>query len=349
MFKDLLRNKLALSAFSILVIIVFFTIFADFFSPCHYNDIDARYSWAPPTHIHFFDSKRGIYLRPFVYAYKYRIDQYHRRIYYEDKSKIYPIKFFSRGYEYKLFGLFKTNIHFFTSNTRIYLLGADNKGRDIFSRLLYGARYSLSIALIGVAISFLIGVFVGAVSGYFSGVVDNIIMRLVEMIMMIPSFYLMLALRAAFPPNLSSAQVYLLIVIILSFINWASVARVVRGISLSLREREFVLAAKVAGMNSFLIIVKHIIPHTFSYVIVSICLSIPGYILGEAALSMIGLGIQEPQPSWGNMLAQAMGVVHIKFAPWILSSGVAIIVTVMCFNILGDFLRHSFQVKKEVL
>ena len=168
------------------------------------------------------------------------------------------------------------------------------------------------------------------------------------MIMMIPGFYLMLALRASFPPNLSSTQVFFLLVVILSFIAWAGIARVIRGMAISLRERDYVYAARALGVSDFKIIVRHIVPHTFSYAIVAIMLSIPGYILGEAALSLIGLGIQEPEASWGNLLSGAMGIVNIKLYPWILAPGVFIIVATMCFNIMGEALRDIADPKRKI-
>jgi peptide/nickel transport system permease protein len=226
---------------------------------------------------------------------------------------------------------------------KIYLLGADYRGRDLFSRILYGSRVSLSIGFVGVAVSFSVGMLVGGISGFFGGRTDNLLMRLCEMVMMIPGFYLMLALRAAFPPDLSSVEVYLMIVLIMSFIGWAGLARVIRGMVLSIREKEFVTAAHASGQGSLRIIVRHILPNTLSYVIVAVTLSIPSYILGESALSLIGLGIQEPYASWGNLLSEAMNIAEIKFHPWILIPGLFIFVTVMSFNFLGDGLRDAFD------
>jgi len=335
---------------ALLVLAVLYTtaLFAGFFAPYTYDEVDVLHSWCPPTKIHFFDKDKDISFRPFVYGHKYSMDEFYKRTYYEDKEKVHFIKFFARGSEYKFLGLFKTNIHFFGADDKVFLFGADAKGRDIFSRLIYGSRISLSIGLIGASISFCIGLLVGGIAGYFGGRTDNILMRLVEMIMMIPSFYLMLALRASFPPHLSSTRVYLLIVVILSVIGWASIARVIRGMCISLREREYVLAAKATGLGHLKIVIRHILPHTFSYAIVAICLSIPAYILGEAALSMIGLGIQEPEASWGNMLSQAMGIVRIRLFPWILAPGFFILFTVMSFNIIGDFLRDVFDPKRKL-
>ena len=226
---------------------------------------------------------------------------------------------------------------------RIYLWGADIRGRDIFSRIIYGSRISSTIGLIGVSISFFIGLMIGGISGFYGGKVDNFLMRLTEMIMMIPGFYLMLVLRERFSTNLNSAQIYLMIVFIFAFIGWAGLARVIRGMSMSLREREYVLAARALGISNIKIIVRHILPHCTSYAIVAAALSIPSYILGEATLSLLGLGIQDPIPSWGNMLSEALGIVQIGFYPWILLPGVFIFIMVMSFNLLGDGLRDALD------
>ncbi|MCP4652764.1 MAG: ABC transporter permease [Candidatus Omnitrophica bacterium] len=343
LFKEIFKNKLGFMALLILCSLYTSVAFAPFFAPYSYDDDDVLSSYAPPTKVHF----KGI--RPVIYAKDYDVNKYYQRIYRENESKVHPIKFFVKGEKYKLLGI-ECDRHFFgTEGEKIFLLGADLKGRDILSRVLYGGRISLSIGLIGAAISLILGLLVGGVSGYYGGRVDNAIMRLCEMMMMVPSFYLMLAMRAAFPPNLTSTQVYLLIVVILSFIGWASTARIIRGMAISLREREFVVAAKTLGVADIKIIIRHILPHTFSYCIVAVFLSIPGYILGEAALSLLGLGIQEPQASWGNLLSSAMGIVNIRLYPWILIPGLFILVTVMCFNILGETLRDVLDPKRKIV
>ena len=348
--KRLKRNRLACGGFVILALLYFAAVFADFISPYHYDNEARGRSYNPPTRLHFSDAQGKFNLRPFVYNYSSKFDKFYRRKYILDKRKVYPVKFFVRGDAYRFLGVFPSNLHLFGVDepARIYLLGADSRGRDLTSRILYGSRVSLSIGLVGVVISFIIGTILGGVSGYFGGKIDNIIMRLCEMVMMIPGFYLMLALRAAFPPQLSSVQVYLLIVVIMSFIGWAGLARVVRGMAISIREKEFVLAARAQGVNSFFVITRHVLPNTFSYTIVALSISIPGYILGESALSLLGLGIQDPHASWGNLLSEAMAIAQIKFHPWILIPGIFIFVTVMAFNFLGDGLRDAFDPKMEV-
>ena len=223
MWRAFRKNKFALSALIFLGLLYFAAIFANFFSPYRYDDENVLRIWSPPVRVHFVNISHRVFW-PYVYAYNLKIDKYYHRVYTADTSRIYPVHFFIRGFKYKLLGLWETDYHFFgTNGGRIYLLGTDLKGRDIFSRLLYGARISLSICLIGVAISFFIGMIVGGISGYFGGWRDNIIMRIVEMMMMVPGFYLMLALRASFPPQMSSTQIYLLIVVILSLIDRKSV------------------------------------------------------------------------------------------------------------------------------
>lgn len=338
------KNRLAVLCIFVLGVLYFSAIFADFLSPYRYDNEDRDYSYCPPMKIHLIDEK-GRLSAPFVYKTSFSFDEFHRRIYVEDKEQKYFIRFFVKGDRYKFLGFIPWDRHFFgvSEKGRFHLWGADSRGRDLFSRLLWGSRVSLSIGLIGVAISFFFGLLIGGISGYYGGRIDNIVMRLCEMFMMIPGFYLMLALRAAFPPNLNSLQIYLLIIIIFSFIGWASLARVIRGMSMSLKEREYVLAAKILGVSDLKIIVRHILPHTISYSIIAIMLSIPGYIMGESALSLLGLGIQDPYASWGNLLSEAMGIMQIKFAPWILLPGFFIFLTVICFNVIGDALRDALD------
>lgn len=224
------------------------------------------------------------------------------------------------------------------------LLGTDNDARDVFSRLVYGGRISLSIGLVGILISFPLGLMVGGISGYFGGWVDTVLMRLVEVIMTIPSIYLLVALGVILPIELSSAERFLLIILIISFIGWAGLARVIRGEVLSLKERTFVQASRSMGGRSLHIITRHILPQTATYVIISATLAIPGYIVSEAVLSLIGLGIQQPDPSWGNMLSAGTNASVLVLYPWLVWPPAALIViTVLAFNLLGDGLRDALD------
>lgn len=231
-----------------------------------------------------------------------------------------------------------------TTPAYINILGTDNAARDVFSRLLYGGRISLSIGLVGIAISFPLGLLVGGISGYFGGWIDSVLMRLVEVIMTIPSIYLLVALGVILPPELSSSERFLLIILIISFIGWAGLARVIRGEVLSLKERTFVQASRSMGGRSLHIIIRHILPQTATYVIIAATLSIPGYIVAEAVLSLIGLGILEPDPSWGNMLSAGTKAQILVLNPWLVWPPAALIViTVLSFNLLGDGLRDALD------
>jgi peptide/nickel transport system permease protein len=323
---------------------------ADVLSPYSFRNESRYHAFCPPTPVRIIHEGRLV--RPFVYAMTLSFDEYHRRVYKTDTSIRYPLRFLVRGDAYQLGAPSSRGLRLFSTEGpgRVYLLGADARGRDIFSRLLYGARVSLTIGLLGVLISFAIGLLVGGLAGYFGGWVDNALMRLCEMVMMVPGFYLLLALRAAVPETFSSLQVYFAVVIILSFIGWAGLARIIRGMCLSLREREYVLVARTMGVSDMRIILTHILPHTVSYTLAAVMLSIPGYILGESGLSLIGLGIQDPYASWGNMLSDAMSIVKIGFAPWILWPAFFIFLSIMAFNVVGDALRDALDpmMKKEM-
>ena len=262
---------------------------------------------------------------------------------------------FAAGDEHKILWLFPSRLRLFglgnleqyrgdpRNRPMLFLLGADGFGRDLFSRLLYGGRISLSIGLFGVAITFCLGMVIGGASGYFGGRTDLVIQRLCEMLMLVPGFYLLLSLRAAIPADWSSTQTYMAIIVILSFIGWAGLARTIRGLVLSIAQMDYVMAARAVGVPNGAIIIRHVLPNTFSYAIVAATMSIPGYVLGESGLSLIGLGISDPQASWGNMLAAAMDIAQIKFHPWILTPGFFIFLCVMSFNYLGDGLRDAFD------
>jgi peptide/nickel transport system permease protein len=269
--------------------------------------------------------------------------------YQDDPASELPLRFFVRGYEYELFGVIPSNVHLYGVEppSRVLLFGSDSFGRDVLSRLLYGAQISLTVGIVGIAISFTLGLLLGGVAGYFGGFVDTVIMRVTELLLSIPSLYLIIALRAVFPMDLPSHQVYLGIVAILAFIGWAGLARVIRGLVLSMRKSDYVTAAEALGFSRMRVIARHVLPNTMSYVIVAATLSIPGYILGEVVLSFLGVGVQEPSASWGNMLNQARSIRALTTFPWLLLvPGTAIFLTVMAFNFLGDGLRDALDPRR---
>ncbi len=309
---------------------IFLAVFADFIAPYLYDLQNRTAPFHPPTRIHLF--KDGSLTFPYVHPYKMTDPLF--KVYEEDKSVACRLRFFRKTeYGYKLLSV--------EEPCHIYLLGTDKLGRDIFSRLVYGSRVSLTIGLVGVSITFLLGSLIGGISGYFGGRVDTLIMRLVEVLLAIPTFYLMLSLRSVFPLTMESFHVFLMVIFILSFLGWAGLARVVRGMVLSIREKEFVQSAKTYGAGTLRILRVHILPNAYYYLIVSTTLSFPGYILAEASLSFLGLGIQEPFPSWGNMLSDARNVNLVVAHPWILSPGIALFLLVIAFNLLGDNLLRS--------
>ncbi len=347
-FRQLLRRPLGLSAFLLLVVLYACAIFAPFLAPYQVSDQSLDHSFHPPTSLLWKDG--GLH----VQLYK-NVDPSAAR-WEPILGDTVPLRFWAQGYSYDiLFGLLSWDRHLFLPDqdnlsARVFLLGSDATGRDVFSRLLYGSRISLSIGLIGITITMVMGFLVGGLAGYFGGRVDFIAMRGVEFLMAIPGLYLLLALRSTLAPHFGSAEMYLLIVIILAFIGWAGTARIIRGLSLSIRGRQFVLAAEAMGQSTFRILTKHILPNLSSYLLVAATLSIPAYILGEAALSFLGLGIQEPSASWGLMLSQAqndMKVFMLNFW-WLLTPGAAIFVTVIAFNVLGDALRDIVDPRMRV-
>jgi peptide/nickel transport system permease protein len=262
-----------------------------------------------------------------------RIAEPQARIFAADFTRKTFVRFFHRGH------LFTTD----SAKVPYFIMGSDGLGRDLFSRIVYGARVSMCVGLIGVLISFSLGITVGAFSGYIGGLVDNLIMRWSEIEMSLPSFYFLLALAAVIPSGLSTVVTFFLIVAIMSFISWAGFARIIRGMAASVRTRPYVEAARALGASRTRVLFLHIVPSVLGYAIVAATLSIPGFILGESALSLLGLGIQEPAASWGNLLAQAQDVQSLARYPWILIPGAFIFLSVMSFNFLGDYLRDRLD------
>ncbi|RMD70942.1 MAG: ABC transporter permease [Cyanobacteria bacterium J149] len=366
-WRRLRKNPLAKLGAVTLLLFYFMVIGADFIAPYNPYSIQENGSLLPPTTIYWRNSQRQ-FVGPHVYpTIQGATDlQTGDRILEIDYSKPSPLRLFPKTEPYQLFALklplppkfeereifsgFTINRKLFgtTGEGKINLLGTDEQGRDQFSRILYGGRISLFIGIIGILISFPLGMFIGGIAGYFGGIIDSILMRLVEVLMTIPGIYLLVALAAILPPSLSSAQRFLLIVVITSFIGWSGLARVIRGQVLAIKEQEFVQSARAIGANSFYIIVKHILPQTATYIIISATLSIPSFIVAESVLSLIGLGIQEPDPSWGNLLSLATNASVLVLQPWLIfPPALLIILTVLSFNLLGDGLRDSLDPKSR--
>ncbi|MEW6127121.1 MAG: ABC transporter permease [Acidobacteriota bacterium] len=336
------RNRLAMTGFYLLTVFYFLAIFAGFFAPYKYDTADHDLPFHAPmlTRIHFFD-EQGKFQRPFVYS--IIPEDLQLKTYREDTTKKYPIRFLVRGDSYHILWMIRANIHLFGVDEpgRIFLFGSDKLGQDMLSRLLYGAQISLSIGIVGIVISTIIGMLIGGIAGYFGGAIDFLLMRGVEVLLALPSLYFILILRQTFGTAFSSTQIYLVIVIILAFIGWATEARVIRGMVLSIKEQDYVTAARALGLSNMRIIIRHILPNTFSFVIVTATLSVPFYILSEVALSFLGVGIQEPEASWGNMLKDANDIRFLQDFPWVLLPGVCIFIAVMAWNFLGDGLRDA--------
>ncbi len=350
LFKQLWKDKFARIALIVLGLIYFALLFADFIAPYTKDFSDRTMAYVPPSKIFTID-ENGKLLRPYTYNYKREFDKDELKIVYTlDRSKKHYVKFFAKGQPYKFLGIIPMKRHLVTTDKdgRLFLLGTDINGRDVFSRLLFGGRISMTIGFLALFVLFPIGLLYGGIAGYFGGKVDTIMMRFAEAVMSIPSFYLLIILASILPSGMTSIQRFMLIVVILALIGWAGFARVVRGMVLSVKNQEFVQAAKSIGASNLRIIIKHILPQTTSFVIVAMTLSVPSYILSESGLSFLGLGIQQPDASWGNMLKEAQEYTNIIYRPWLLTPGFLIFIAVLAFNLIGDTIRDVLDPKSKV-
>ncbi|HEU5098485.1 MAG TPA: ABC transporter permease [Roseiflexaceae bacterium] len=340
------RHRMALVSVFVLAICYFAAGFCEFVAPYGPEAFSTKYTLAPPTRVHLFDSN-GTFRGPFVYGNKrVRDPATLRAIYTEDTSLIYPIGFFVQGTPYKLWGIFDANLHLFGIAAKqdeqgFFLFGADRLGRDVFSRIVYGSRISLSLGLVGVLLSLILGIVLGGISGYYGGVADNIIQRVIEFIRSVPSIPLWMALSAALPPDWPVVRVYFGITVILSLIGWTGLARVVRGRFLALREEDFVLAARLGGSGEMRVIMRHMVPSFLSHIIAALTLAVPGMILAETGLSFIGLGLRAPAISWGVLLQEAQNLRSVALAPWVMLPAAAVVLSILSFNFLGDGLRDA--------
>ena len=338
------KHQPAVLSLFLLTVFYLLALLAPFFSVHDPNDKDADYREAPPQGIYFVDHAGNFSLFPVTYPFDKAMDTDTFEVVFSNiTEKKARLVLFAKGFEYRFFGV-TFDRHFIgtgRADVPFHLFGCDSLGRDLYSRILYGSRISLSIGLFGVAISFFLGILIGGIAGYLGGAVDNVVQRAIEILLSIPQLPLWMALSAALPRDWSQLQNYLLITIILSIIGWTGLARIVRGRFLSLRTEDFVTAAELMGRNNLQIIFIHMLPSFYSYIIASLTLSIPGMILGETALSFLGLGLQAPTISWGVLLRDAQNVYAIAITPWILLPCVCVIIVVLAFNLLGDGLRDA--------
>jgi peptide/nickel transport system permease protein len=340
-------RKHRLAMVSAIVVCVFYLIalFPEFFATTGYRGSAAKRSLIPPQPIHWFDNGK---FRPHVYAISGARDpNTFQMVWKADPEAKIPVYFFAKGVEYKLLGLIPANRHLIgvgeglDAAETIFLMGTDIQGRDLYSRLMFGTRVSMSIGLVGVLLTLIVGIFLGGISGYYGGTVDNVIQRGIEVVRSIPTIPLWMGLGAALPRDWSVVQTYFAITIVLSLFGWTALARVVRGRFLSLRDEDFVAAAEIAGAGQFRIIFRHMLPSFASHIIAATTLRVPGMIIAETALSFLGLGMRPPAVSWGVLLQAAQSIESIALTPWQMIPAIPVIIVVLAFNFLGDGLRDA--------
>lgn len=336
------QHKLALFSGIFLLLAYFAIVIAEFLAPYNLHTRNVEQIYAPPQSVHLFHN--GEFIGPFVYGRTMSLDMEDlKRIYTDNPSDVQPLRFFCRGDSYQFWGLFESNTHLVcpAEDGEFFFLGTDRLGRDVLSRIIYGARISLTIGLFGVTMSFILGIVIGGLAGYRGGVFDLIVQRIIEVLQSIPSIPLWLALAAIMPVTWSPILVYLGITVILGMLDWTGLARAVRSKLLALREEDYVLAAQLMGASTRRIIGLHLIPGFMSHLIASATLTIPGMILGETALSFLGLGLRPPITSWGILLTEARSVSVIALYPWLLLPTVPVVFVILAFNFLGDGLRDA--------
>jgi peptide/nickel transport system permease protein len=345
MWRKFRKHKLALIGLIVTILIYLVALFAPFVATQSPYTTTSESTYAPPQTLRFWDTSDGFSLGLYTFGYTSEVDmETFTRKFVIDESVHVPVGFFVKGEEYELFGFITWDRHLIGAkdpDTQLFLLGTDRLGRDMFSRIVYGTRISMSIGLVGVALSLVLGIALGGISGFYGGWIDNVIQRLIEVIRAVPTIPLWMGLAAALPPGWSGLRVYLGITVILSLIGWTGLARVVRGRFLAMREEEFILAAKLDGTRQSRIIGRHMVPSFLSHIIASVTLSIPAMILAETSLSFLGLGLRPPTVSWGVLLQEAQNIRTVATAPWLFAPGVAIVIAVLALNFMGDGLRDA--------
>ena len=342
MWWKLKLHKLAVVSGAFLLFLYGTVLISEFLAPYSVHTRNTGFIYAPPQRVHLFDD--GKFVGPFVYGMDYRLNMKNlKREYKANLNRVERIRFFCRGDQYQFWGTTTGSLHLFcpAEGGALFLLGTDRLGRDVLSRIIYGTRISLTIGLVGISFSFLLGMVIGGIAGYFGGWVDIVIQRMIEILQSFPQIPLWMALSAVLPLSWSPLLIYFAITIILALIEWTSLARAVRSKLLSLREEEFCTAAKLMGAKPARIIGRHLLPGFMSYLIAAATLAIPNMILGETALSFLGLGLRPPITSWGVLLNEAQNINIVVLYPWLMLPVVPVVLTILAFSLLGDGLRDA--------